>query len=562
MKCDEGKPSCKRCISTGRKCDGYGALPSRTDPTSALVPAIVPGEHTTTALEKRTLAFFRAKTVPCLSGYFQDLVWNKFVLQLSYTEPTVRHAANALAALHEEKTLKQDASDAGIRVANLQTSFHLQQYCKALNELQKLIESSSTKLDLVLACSLLFIHFESLRGYFVAALAHTENAVRLLNATTEQYDLGLARELMRIDIRGGLYLGVPSSGLPYLAAENGAIPPTFHSLSQARDVLTTWNCRLYSFMCQAASKTHELIDPQHIPLETLAHASELEEVYTQIDARLHRFQTSRETKLSPREQCGVRHLRARVKMARILSAACLHAETAICDRYTDEFEAIAEVCAYILDSKEPTDEDIFSVSLDQGMLGPLFFTATHCRDGHIRRQALRQLERLPKDGPLHALVMMRLAEVWIEYEEELFLRGRPTPTSRKDLPTCADIPEWRRIHSAALETRTSRGGSKLQTINPVDPLRNCAPATGNCQFPPGSPDGDDSPVHTVGAQLHTRPNGMDGEWDTVFVDLGIRQPGIPQSNGMDGGKIGAGMYQEGQGAKKLSFQLQMPARPG
>jgi hypothetical protein len=26
VKCDEGKPNCQRCISTGRKCDGYEHL--------------------------------------------------------------------------------------------------------------------------------------------------------------------------------------------------------------------------------------------------------------------------------------------------------------------------------------------------------------------------------------------------------------------------------------------------------------------------------------------------------------------------------------------------------
>ncbi|KAL2807765.1 hypothetical protein BJX63DRAFT_60948 [Aspergillus granulosus] len=25
VKCDEGKPSCSRCVSTGRKCDGYAS---------------------------------------------------------------------------------------------------------------------------------------------------------------------------------------------------------------------------------------------------------------------------------------------------------------------------------------------------------------------------------------------------------------------------------------------------------------------------------------------------------------------------------------------------------
>ncbi|TEY71535.1 hypothetical protein BOTCAL_0091g00200 [Botryotinia calthae] len=38
VKCDEGRPSCQRCISTGRKCDGYekesSDSPARSDSSS------------------------------------------------------------------------------------------------------------------------------------------------------------------------------------------------------------------------------------------------------------------------------------------------------------------------------------------------------------------------------------------------------------------------------------------------------------------------------------------------------------------------------------------------
>lgn len=93
VKCDEAKPLCDRCTSTGRTCDGY------------TLPTVSPHQHTRTenltvalstnapcsALEKRTFDFFRSRTTPCISGYFNDSVWDRFVLQVSQSEPTIRY---------------------------------------------------------------------------------------------------------------------------------------------------------------------------------------------------------------------------------------------------------------------------------------------------------------------------------------------------------------------------------------------------------------------------------------------------------------------------------------
>ena len=76
MKCDEAKPECDRCTSTGRKCDGYVApKPKKTAPKLkanveelALVRAI--NWEQGDSAERRAIDYFRCHTAPGVSSYF------------------------------------------------------------------------------------------------------------------------------------------------------------------------------------------------------------------------------------------------------------------------------------------------------------------------------------------------------------------------------------------------------------------------------------------------------------------------------------------------------------
>ncbi len=88
VKCDEGKPTCARCTSTGRTCDGYSTLPfSRSDLRAAsaeqgcmpraagLVSVLLFDTSFEDTVEKRYFQFFRACTVPStISTVYMDLV--------------------------------------------------------------------------------------------------------------------------------------------------------------------------------------------------------------------------------------------------------------------------------------------------------------------------------------------------------------------------------------------------------------------------------------------------------------------------------------------------------
>lgn len=108
MKCDEKKPSCHRCVSTGRKCDGYPDLELKKPPTGSPYltshgltryrPIVsIPGD----AQERDFFYIYQSQTAYDLSGFYESDFWTCRVLQTAHSEPALRHAVIALSALHK-----------------------------------------------------------------------------------------------------------------------------------------------------------------------------------------------------------------------------------------------------------------------------------------------------------------------------------------------------------------------------------------------------------------------------------------------------------------------------
>ena len=100
LKCDESKPSCYRCSSTGRICDGYSSAVK-------ISCSIQPGPRRSKK-ENRYFELFQHNTILGLMGFdHRSTFWSYMVLQFSQSSPAVLHAALALSALQEH--LDRDA---------------------------------------------------------------------------------------------------------------------------------------------------------------------------------------------------------------------------------------------------------------------------------------------------------------------------------------------------------------------------------------------------------------------------------------------------------------------
>ncbi|KAI1064190.1 hypothetical protein LB506_007887 [Fusarium annulatum] len=183
-KCDEEKPTCKRCKDGGYVCDGY-------TPQSKAV---------TTKTQSRSLPILAAKvstpTVPLLPGdtlesnyyvyFFSDIIsqleitpylnrefWKRNILVPSQSSECVRHAVLALGATHWQYSVQNQSSAASL------DRFVLKHYNEAISKLTG-DQESPPDMSTVLTCCILFVILESLRGDFGEAVRHLESGTRIL----------------------------------------------------------------------------------------------------------------------------------------------------------------------------------------------------------------------------------------------------------------------------------------------------------------------------------------------------------------------------------------------
>ena len=192
VKCDEAKPGCKRCSSTGRKCDGYPATASRSPPETVatqrqLLPssaacwypsptsplAIAPGQLPVNDYEALAYEWFIRKSASVLWHIAPVKKWVRLAIQLGTREPTVFYAATAVASIHrvQPNTYHHTLTPPWLPEKHA----GLNQYCKATASLQRYIDdaiSNGSHLEPILLCCLLFVVFEIFQGNGHQAVSH------------------------------------------------------------------------------------------------------------------------------------------------------------------------------------------------------------------------------------------------------------------------------------------------------------------------------------------------------------------------------------------------------
>lgn len=148
--------------------------------------------------EHRYFALFHGQTALHLSGLYTPNVWSHIVLQASEAEASIRHAVISIGALEMTSACLKDvrtyvrafsnaAHNDDIRQqVKSQTEKHhvfaLQQYSKAIHEMQKLVSGSVRDCRTALIASLLIICFETYHGNYESAAKQITTGVRLIES--------------------------------------------------------------------------------------------------------------------------------------------------------------------------------------------------------------------------------------------------------------------------------------------------------------------------------------------------------------------------------------------
>jgi len=163
VKCDEAKPFCYSCISTGRKCDGYGPN-IEAPPDLSLFLGVLSGSPSIgflgTEKEHRSFYFFQQKTAPQLSGLFGCDFWERLLLQAALHEPSIRHTLIALGSLHANFEQENNLISQS-HTSEWTDDFALNHYNQAIDVLvEPLSQKSQQAIDICLICSILFACLE------------------------------------------------------------------------------------------------------------------------------------------------------------------------------------------------------------------------------------------------------------------------------------------------------------------------------------------------------------------------------------------------------------------
>lgn len=186
VKCDETRPFCKRCTSTGRKCEGYAAPVAKKKALSKGAVKIQPVAHCSsvmicnpandlpgTATERRSFYYLQAQHVTDVPGNFEPYFWDVLVLQLSHQYPTIRHCLIALSAMYEAQGTRKHPS-------TVTPSQSLWVYNKALRDVASHISSPDQNLEVSLICCVIFIWIEFLQKNMDAGLRHLKSGLNIL----------------------------------------------------------------------------------------------------------------------------------------------------------------------------------------------------------------------------------------------------------------------------------------------------------------------------------------------------------------------------------------------
>lgn len=179
VKCDQTKPSCTRCIETGRSCDGYSVQQSdrQLDISSYAIPFQVPGSQ----LDRHLLHYFCIKGAVDLSGYMSFEFWTRIILQRSHDQVAVRQAVIALSSLHLSEKTKFEGPHGEDSICEEPILL----YNKALRSLRRYLNAGAALTERVspavaLICCALFYCFEGARGNTNAALRHLQSGLMIL----------------------------------------------------------------------------------------------------------------------------------------------------------------------------------------------------------------------------------------------------------------------------------------------------------------------------------------------------------------------------------------------
>lgn len=457
MKCDETKPSCRRCIAYGQQCEGYQIpktwlfQPSTNRPHSLVEPLPLVrsvGGTNRHPSEARALQYFNEKTAPLLSTFNSVAfeLWNFVIPQIGNSEEPLRHLMIAAASRHE--ALHNSPQELPLPAPCSLATVH---HAKAIRMLASSIHQVSP--EVMLMCCLLFISCENLQASPSKSLPHLQAGLKILRewesgVIPAQRSSLFATEIVRRFIEptfarleaAAIFSGQVSAPpleeaydlvwseprLPDAFLDPFVMRESFHDLCQ-------W------VYCQ--SKQHKSFWASESP--ALGDVKALFSRWHRLAWQYVRKDKSNKQIMDPDE---VLAFDAHYQMVWLLLNCASSPQEMIYDQFVPKMRDVLRTC-YILDARTAKTAGSHMLSQSPGLLPPVFVIALACREPDVRKGAIRLLQRMHanRHGLEDECSAGRLAETVMELEE----MGLPV------VRHCHEIPESHRIRPLMMDLTQS-----------------------------------------------------------------------------------------------------------
>ncbi|KXH53463.1 C6 zinc finger protein [Colletotrichum salicis] len=483
-KCDEARPSCARCISTGRRCDDYISPPTTTYSWAQLlrswpvnsassIRAAQPSRARIVYAE-RTIDFYRKVIGPAFAGSFNSYFWANVVIQMSDQEPVASHAVLALSSVYE--TFNKGAWEA--------SPFAMWHY----NEAIKLLRTTTDRALILFVC-VLFICIELLRRNPKDATTHCRHGTNILNEIHNESDFlrnHVTPVMRQLSIAPYRY-GINPATFPTVRKPISIFTNRLQTVAEAHARLLTIHVRLVRYL--------ESVNDCH--LEAGQEGPEPDAKWTRqfilvdLDAWYKAYrELKKEERYIMRKEDMVRLLDIRYIVAKIALLTSDKGEAGECvyDEHTDKFRAVVVLASQAEGSSDSSPAPSSSKSsagwgtesvLELGYSSPLFMVVTRCRQLKLRLEALRLMKKLmqPERNIWERKLTWSIAQRVIEIEHNITFDGTTeldalfssdeggsgfVPQERRMVemnfrgPAEATVPPRKKVHFYLKDRRTSQ----------------------------------------------------------------------------------------------------------
>lgn len=430
MKCDEDRPACRRCVSTGRTCDGYGiwggggnSYAQRQRVCLSKDGHIAP--YSTTRLwtvsasveEMRHFDWFQHRTLKKIPGLFVLSFWDTLLLQASPTEPAVMHALLTLSSVHKRMQICSTSSGQDDGILDHQEQFMLQQYVRTIGCLQPhFVSRDRSSIRVALIACVLFICLECLRGQFNTAQTHLLHGLKVLGHTQtssgtvsdeiilqtsrEEVDSWILEAFSRLQLQLALYNQRCSSPVIIPRPEIQSSITEFCSRKAAWTQLElilketqhlNERSRNYQVIERHSGETYDVL---------LTHQKQNQAQLRHWLILFERYNDS--GPCDEYSEFAYWMLRTYHVMATIMAGVCLKPDDEmIFDSFISEFVSLVDCAGRNWKSSrlvrdtlflEKSSSELARSVVDMGWIPPLYYAALKCRNHRVRLQAIRLIE--------------------------------------------------------------------------------------------------------------------------------------------------------------------------